>query len=82
MKNFVKKKTSIVKRNIKYLLNHVQLYIVINQKLQVLHLESDFLDELHLVDDDYHLHLVDYVLVDYAMVNENYSEKKQYLHHI
>ncbi len=46
--------------------------IVIIQIHQDKHSESDFLDELHLVDDD---HLVNYVLFD-AMVNENYLKRK------
>jgi hypothetical protein len=51
---------------------------VTNQKLPVLHLVLDFPDELHLVvDDDYHSHLVDYVLVDDAMVNESYTKKRE-----
>lgn len=40
--------------NNRYLLDHVQLYVVINQKLQDKNLEWDFLDEFHwmVVDDD------------------------------
>jgi hypothetical protein len=54
---------------------------VINQKRQVLNLESDFLDVLHWVDDDYYLHLVDFVLVADAMVIENYSQTKTGVFH-
>ncbi len=70
---------NISKNHFKYLLNHVQLYIGINRKLQDKHLELDFLDELHLVDDDHHYsHLADFVLIDDVMtVNVNYKQRKK-----